>query len=284
MFYTIKNDVLSLTVSTLGAEAISLKYKGEEKIWQNPTGEWAGHAYVLFPTCGNFGIKVDGKHYPIRFHGIARYAQFTLVDQTETSLTFAISTSEETKKVYPYDFTFKVTYTLDGNKYNIDYTVINHDTKPMYFACGGHESFNLEKDVDAYKLVFEKTERLMPEVERGREVCEYTCIDCGTAKEFPLPVECMKNDETLIFKNVQSQTVTLCEKTGEALAKITYAKQFAHLLLWRSKQAKYICIEPWSNLPESDETKELDLSQKPGAIKLDGKQTLVLNRSITYLK
>ena len=48
MIYTIKNDVLSVSVDDYGAEIKSVKIRGKEMIWQNPTGEWSSTSPVLF--------------------------------------------------------------------------------------------------------------------------------------------------------------------------------------------------------------------------------------------
>lgn len=53
MIYRIANDKLSIAVSSLGAELVSAKQGGTERLWQNETGEWAHSAPVLFPVCGN---------------------------------------------------------------------------------------------------------------------------------------------------------------------------------------------------------------------------------------
>ena len=65
MKYTVKNKTLSVTVDSYGAEMVSVEYNGKERLWQNATGEWAGHAPLLFPVCGHFGVTVDGVSYPI---------------------------------------------------------------------------------------------------------------------------------------------------------------------------------------------------------------------------
>ena len=50
---TIKNEYYTITVSTLGAELISVKSNsGYEYMWQNNANFWESHAPILFPTCG----------------------------------------------------------------------------------------------------------------------------------------------------------------------------------------------------------------------------------------
>ena len=123
MEYTIKSEELIVRVSSLGAELTSVAYKGEEKLWQNQTGTWAGHSPVLFPVCGHCGCKVGGVEYPMPAHGIVRKEEFSLVEQGERFLKFAFSSNEKTKKAYPFDFVFSVTYKVDGNKLTVLYRV-----------------------------------------------------------------------------------------------------------------------------------------------------------------
>ena len=104
MNYKIENDKLSLEVASLGAEPISIRYAGKERLWQNENGSWAGHAPVLFPVCGHCGITVGEKSYPVGAHGFARKSEFALRERGEDFLAFSLCASEQTKRVYPYDF------------------------------------------------------------------------------------------------------------------------------------------------------------------------------------
>ena len=64
---TIHNEFLTLTVDTLGAEAVSLKNAaGEELLWQADPAVWKRHAPILFPWTGKLPggtFTHDGKTY-----------------------------------------------------------------------------------------------------------------------------------------------------------------------------------------------------------------------------
>ena len=282
MNYTIENGNLSVTATDFGAEVISVVASGKERLWQNPTGEWAGHAPLLFPVCGHCGVTVDGVSYPIKSHGFAKRYAFNLKDKGADYLTFSLCANEETKKVFPFDFIFNVTYRIDGNTLSIEYDVENPADTPMYFACGGHETFDLETDVDGYEIRFEKEEELTHYYHDKAgcltgETCAY-----GNGQPFLLPKDFLQDGATLIFKNVASRKVQLARKGGKALADVTF-EGFSHLLLWRNGEAKYICIEPWSNLPDYANEPDKEFSQKDGVFKVDGKSNKKLVRTITYL-
>ena len=63
MIYTIGGELLTVQISSLGAELVSVRYQGKERLWQNENGGWAGHAPILFPYAGRCSVKVDGKVY-----------------------------------------------------------------------------------------------------------------------------------------------------------------------------------------------------------------------------
>ena len=282
MQYTVTNGVLSVTVDDFGAEAISVVYNGEERLWQNPTGEWAGHAPLLFPVCGNCGVKVDGVSYPIKPHGFAKRMPFVLEKTGADFLTFALTANEETKKVYPFDFIFRVTYRVENNTRSIVYEVENPADEPLYFACGGHETFPLETDVDGYEIEFDKEENLVHYYHGKEGKLTGATKAYGNGKPFPLPIDFLQDGETLIFKDVRSRKVNLVRKGGKPLATVTF-DGFSNLLLWRQDQAKYICIEPWTNLPDPENTPDKEFAEKDGVIKVDGKSKKQLVRTICYL-
>ena len=101
MQYSVAEGKLTITVDTHGAELCSVVYDGKEKLWQNETGGWKGHAPILFPVCGHFDMRVDGKEYPMPAHGFAKKMEFALKEEGKNSLTFLLKANEATKKFYP---------------------------------------------------------------------------------------------------------------------------------------------------------------------------------------
>ena len=148
MFYTVKNDKITLTVNSFGAEITHLIHEGVERIGQNDNNTWDGHAFTLFPLCGHSTVVVDGKDYNMPPHGFAYTNEWSLVSQGEDYLTFVLKSNEEIKKIYPYDFEYYMTYKIDGDTLLITHEMKNtsNDTA-LYFACGGHESFNVKEDL-----------------------------------------------------------------------------------------------------------------------------------------
>lgn len=241
------NDTV-VTVSSYGAEAVSVVYNGYERLWQNENGGWNGHAPVLFPHCGNCKLTVDGTEYKRAAHGFARKSEFTLLNKAENSVEFVLEHNEHTKEFYPYDFSLAVKYTVCGNELTVAYTVTNPNDCDLPFSCGGHESFALASDVGEYCIQFEKKEHLIHHYHNDVGLLTGETHDYGVTDNFALPADFLTHGETLIFPNVKSRKVTLCDKQGNRLAESEFP-DFENLLLWRPHGAKMICIEPWGNLP-----------------------------------
>ena len=86
MNYIIENQSLMVTVSTLGAELMSIKSKtnGIEYLWQGDEKYWSGRAPNMFPICGRLWDKKYtylGKEYTMPNHGIARGSELTLKEK-----------------------------------------------------------------------------------------------------------------------------------------------------------------------------------------------------------
>ena len=164
MNHILKNEYYTMTISTLGAEMISLKNaEGKELIWQNPDGKyWGDHAPILFPICGAIkdakGIY-KGKEYPTKMHGFALTSEFKVADLSDTKITLTLTDSEATKAQYPFDFKFTVTYSLDADKITFGAKVENTGNDVLPYSFGWHPGFRLftetGADIEDYAVKFD---------------------------------------------------------------------------------------------------------------------------------
>lgn len=143
MIYTIENEFLKVEVEDIGAQLKSIFYKetSTEVLWQGDERYWKGRAYNLFPFVGRL---FDGKYrfrdktYQLSKHGFARAKKFYLCDKSSDDMTFVISADDDTLSCYPFEFIFKVIFSLCGKSLKINYTVKNVGNDTMYFGLGGH--------------------------------------------------------------------------------------------------------------------------------------------------
>lgn len=275
------NGILSAEADTCGAELVGLCFEGRERLWQNESGEWAGHAPVLFPVCGNCAVHEGGRVYPMDRHGFARRSEFTIKEKRDNGVCFELISNEYTRERFPYSFVFRVRYMLLGVKLQIVYEVENPAGSELYFSCGGHESFALERPIGEYELRFPKREKFLSHVHNGEGRLTGETLDLGQGTRLPLPEAFLSEGRTAIFGDLRSRSVCLCERGGKPLAKITY-RGFPNLLLWRPGSAQMICIEPWYNLPDGTEPLS-DFSKREGVVCVPSHKKHKFVREITYL-
>ena len=264
MINTVKNDILEISASAFGAELQSVKYKGEELLWQDTEGIWNAHSPILFPIVGrlkNDRFTVDGKEYVLTKHGFARDSEFSLERIEKDLLSFVLVSNDSTRAVYPYDFQLRVTYTLGSDGITMSYQVLNTSDRTMYFSMGAHPAFSIQ--MGDY-LEFEKVENA-----DALFVNENSYI----SRRIPYLVNTNKMtvesdtfaDGAVIFNGLKSRSVTLNTRTHKI--KVDYADA-TYLGIWAKRGAPYVCIEPWFGVNDFADT-DYDFSEKPGILALD---------------
>ena len=279
MLYTIENKKLKVEIASLGAELMSVKSKADdcEYLWQGDAKYWASRACVIFPICGRLVdgcYTYEGKKYEMNLHGFARKREFTMVDQKADSITFELCADDETRAMYPFEFTFRVTYTLDGNKLLNSFTVVNNGEKVLPYAVGGHPGFNVpldknDKFEDCYLVFGEKCEPetflLAPSCMLSGETAPFK-LKCGT--RLPLTHDLFDNDA--IFLKNTAKSITIKSRNSKKSLTVEFA-DFDYVGLWHAMKsdAPFLCIEPWTGLPATD-GKQDDFATKQAMKYLDG--------------
>lgn len=276
----ISNGNLTAAISTFGAELISLKKDNFENIWYGNPQVWDGHAPILFPVCGKLrdGKYIySGKEYPMGDHGFAKRSQFVLEEKSETSATFLLKSSEQTLKIYPFDFEFRAKFTLVDKSLITEYIVTNTGDKEMYFSVGSHEAYSCPEGIEEYSLVFDTEEDLENSLLTG-PFLNHQHDHFGVTSEFPLKYEYFPERDTLIFEKLKTRKVTLLHRpTGRKIAvDFTGADK---LLIWTMDGAKFLCIEPWCGLPDFVDT-NYDLTQKAGIMAISPGITIKKSHTI----
>lgn len=279
---TIKNEKISVDISTMAAEMQSIKANGKEYMWNGDPKFWGRRAPALFPICGSLKdnkYMYDGKFYSLNQHGFAKLSEFTVVEKTDDSAEFSLCANEETLKVYPFNFDLRIRYTLKELSIEIQYKVINNDSKDMYFSIGSHEGYMCEEGFWDYTLEFEKNENLISADVDGSLLCERKVNLGENVKELKLSNE-LFNIDSLIFLNLNSKSVKL--KNDNKCIRVDFP-DFETLLIWTVKNSKYVCIEPWCGIPDYT-TSDYDFTKKTGIIKLAPNNSTTRTHTITIEK
>lgn len=278
---TIKKDGLEITATDVGAELISVKYNGAERMWQNENGAWSGHAPVLFPVCGACEMRVNGNVYPCPRHGFILSSGFFLAEKTDSMIKYRVVSDDPSIKMYPYNFILDVVYEIKDGALNITYKVDNPQEGDIYFSCGGHDSFALQSEPENYELVFEKSEEFVSKLVNQSGYLTGATKFLGAGRILDLNTDLLENSNSICLDKLQSRSVLLREKaTGKAVAEVAFP-QSEKLVLWRPSGAKMLCIEPWQNLPDRLGSIS-EYPEKDGVIRVAPCESAVITRTIKY--
>lgn len=267
MTTTISNSNVTAQIKHLGAELFSLKSnQNKEYIWEGNPVFWGKHSPILFPIVGslkNNNYQYDEKEYRLSRHGFAREMKFELIEKTEESATFSLVSTNDTKKVYPFDFELQICYSLEENTLNINYKVINKNDFEMPFSIGAHPAFALNGDFENYSLEFQQDEILEYYLLEKELISNNSNEIFLKNRQFSLNYKLFEND-ALVFKRLESKSITILQNANPIL-KVNFSN-FPNLGIWTVQNAPFLCIEPWFGY--SDTLNEYEKFSKKEGIQL----------------
>jgi galactose mutarotase-like enzyme len=256
--FSIENDYLSVTIRSAGAELTSLynKNAGLEYMWDGDPAFWAKTSPVLFPIIGslkNDMVYFADKSYQLSRHGFARDMDFAVTDQTWSSITFTLTSSETTLQKFPFSFRFNIVYSITKDQLQVTYKVINTGSDPMYFSVGGHPAFKVPlipgSDYTDHYLEFNKKENAgrWPISKDGLIETAPVPLLINT-QLLPLTKELFYTD-AIVFKQLQSTSVNLLSSRSPHGLQFDFTG-FPYLGIWAARNADFVCIEPWCGIAD----------------------------------
>ncbi len=285
---TIRSEELVVKIKTSGAELTSIKNKaGREFLWQG-SDVWRDQALVLFPIVS--GLKggkytLDGKEYYMDAHGFAKDSLFEVESLSESSATLLLRSSEETKKQYPFDFEFRICFTVEETALRQDYITTNKSDCDMYYSTGSHEGLSCPGGVDHYTIIFDENETIPRysslKDENGKEIGNIPCLE--NEREIKLDYEKYFREDQLIFLDFKSEGLSLRDdRTGESIH-ISFPG-FDTIVCWTKNRipSDYLCIEPWCGTWDFDEYTPCDFSEKYRIRTLKPGERETLTHTITF--
>jgi galactose mutarotase-like enzyme len=271
---TLQNDYISAAISPLGAELQSLKsvLTGIEYMWSGDPAVWPRHSPVLFPIVGSVRddtYYVNDKAYHLPRHGFARDKDFLAEKISEKEAVFTLQQTEETLAVYPFEFTLKLRYQLDGPKISCTYEVVNPTESELLFSVGAHPAFAVPmvagSNYDDYYLQFSEPEQLEHwKLENGL-LGRHSEVIATEKGRLPLHFSLFYED-ALVLKNLQSNRITLASNVHAHGLHFHY-NDFPFFGIWAAKDAPFVCLEPWCGVSDYVDDNQ-QFTEKEGIVKL----------------
>lgn len=281
-FVYLANEQMTVKIAALGAElkSIYLKAAAFEALHQ-PDELWGRQSPILFPFAGrlqNQTYTFQGQSYKMPMHGFLRDLNFTLLPESaeitsdSVKADFICRAAAQTLALYPFDFEVRVTYLLKGLSLTNAVTVKNLSQDTMYYALGFHPGFNLPSAafcaqylqacqqesagerqlyIDDFYLHFGKSTKLnlMP-IDQASGLClnevdaEVNLAEQNlylSTQDFAI--------KPLFFKGSGESVCLVHKESKQPYLKLTY--NLPVLGIWQenkpTKQADFICLEPWSS-------------------------------------
>lgn len=287
---TIGNECLTATIASRGAELQSVVCGGVERIWCGDPTVWGKRAPLLFPLIGRLRdgwYEHDGRRIEMPKHGFCRERAFECRQVSPTCVRFVTCADEETRAAYPFEFRLTVEFSLEGNMLTKTHTIENTGATPLPFELGGHEAYAtrllLGEHMSDYFVRFEGAERL-----------EMFAIDKAGILDVPkieVPLEngCLTRTpeqlgiDTVVLENVPGATATLASRTNGYEVTVDFPG-FPYLGIWTmagQDDARYVCIEPWSALPDAHFSSRV-LAEKPGVRTVAPGEAVTLSYRMTF--
>ncbi len=249
---TLQNSEIKIEVNTHGAELVSLKRvrDAKENMWCGDSKYWGRVSPVLFPFVGKLEeqtYRYKGKEFTqIPQHGFARDSEFELTEQNEDTIWFKLIKDETWAEKYPFEFTLRIGYKVEGSSVHVMWNVINDGEDTFHFSIGAHPAFACEGGLEGYSLDFHTN---MTQIECGI-ITDKGVLGSGT-KNVELEDGVLKlSDElfdldALIMDGTGINTVTLIDKEDVPVLQLRF--DTPQLGIWSPAKAKapFVCIEPW---------------------------------------
>ncbi|MFZ9739173.1 MAG: aldose epimerase [Prochlorotrichaceae cyanobacterium] len=205
--------------------------------FKDPALSIRGGVPILFPICGNLpedAYEVGGQAYKLAQHGFARNVPWTVVDQQEgdaAALSIELTSNESTLSSYPFEFSVRYTYIVQGNSLEIRQVYENKSSQAMPCSFGFHPYFEV---TDKSQLSFE-----IP-------ATQWQDKATGESRSFSGNFDFNEDELDMALYPISGQVATVTDGARSCKLILEYDRCFSTLVFWTVKGKDFYCLEPWS--------------------------------------
>jgi galactose mutarotase-like enzyme len=222
--------------------------------WSNPAKIRGGNP-LLFPFLGRHFVDgtihqwrdATGKVRDMPMHGFARNAAFTLRESPNpATATLELGSTRETRESYPFDFSFRVIYTLGASELAVRFETENRDSSPLPYYAGHHFYFAL------------------PENERAQwSLSLPPSRQAGQREDGSIEMKGTSTRAFLLNNPALQDTFHILQEPGHPLIRHPDGRTLEFVLdskgapwhtvtTWTEKpDSPFYCVEPWLGLPNA---------------------------------
>ena len=291
---SISSNSLTASIDTMGAQLMSLRKGESEYLWQGDSNWWPRRAPILFPIVG---VLKDGEAesaegtISLARHGLARLNQFEVVEQSPSSVTLRLKSTEETRKAYPYDFELKLIFSVAGDTLTQTYEITNPANVVLPFTLGAHPAFNIPipgveaASLDQYHLLFTRSWTSFGPSITDEGLCDYTTPQrlIVNSDTLPLSWELIDREKTITLEDVPDRRITLATSTethSEAHGIQMDFEGFDYLGIWSAAPGcPFVALEPWCGIADTVDCDGI-FEHKPGIMCLEPEQSITKTLSV----
>jgi galactose mutarotase-like enzyme len=266
----LRSEALTATVAAKGAELVRLQdAQGRDLLWSGDEEVWGWHAPLLFPIVGrarNDQVKVAGRSFPMKQHGIARKSQFRSIEADAGHCLFRLSPDASTREAYPFEFRLDVLYELKGNELAITASVTNTGSGDLPASFGFHPAFVWPLPEGGARE--DHVVRFDADEPAGIRQLNDGLLKPGTVpnpvrkRRLALTDELFSKD-ALVFDQPRSRRLVYGGRGGPQIS--VEFPDMPHLGIWSKPGAGFVCLEPWHG-HASPEDFDGELRDKPGIV------------------
>ncbi|MCR2823686.1 aldose epimerase family protein [Lederbergia panacisoli] len=196
---------------------------------------------ILFPISGQLHdgqYEWEGTVYNMKNHGFARNLPWEVIDtntEDQASITIRLTSNEETKSAYPFEFEVIYTYILKDNELQILQEYVNKSDVQMPIYAGFHPYFktsdkNLDYETDA-KTYRDDNDDVVKSVSNGLDLTD--------------------KKESFVLLDAEEKKIAFSLPEINKKVTINYGEEFEYVYLWTEQGQDFMCVEPW--MAQTDE-------------------------------
>lgn len=247
-------------VPARGGIVIGLKLLGNELLFLNEEtllNEQAnirGGIPILFPICGqlvNGEYTLNDQVYRMKNHGVARNHPWEVLgtkEDEELSITLRLTSNEETKRSFPFDFELIFRYELQENALIIHQEYRNDSQTAMPMYSGFHPYF----------LTSDKT------ISMTTDAKTYFDYNDMTVKNFEGTLDLQNKPESVVLLDADTPEVRFHLPEINRTVRLGYDPIFRYMVVWTEQGAPFMCVEPWMAKPNELNLKNELIYVQPG--------------------